>query len=228
MSKGPLGKEDDGWERNPSYGLLSISRVQSTGRRLFESPFRHQHYITLSITRARRQRTDLHDNMVMPEEEIIEIAMSEVQFASAITALNMGVGTPCTISHLDSKIVKEPDADQTKQTFEKEGREHFAELLKMAQELEKLTNLKASEVKAPQRERMSFLALKLQQGLSCDREFFHKQFQETMDKVVSAAKAEIQAHVAHVVHSAGLKAIAEKDLPFRLEGGMSHPDAKGK
>ena len=226
MGKGPL--EDDGWERHPSFGLVSISRVQSTGRRLFESPFQHQHFITLSIKRARRQRTDLHTNHVMPEEEIVEVSMSEVQFASAITSLNMGVGTPCTISHLDSKTVREPDADQTKQTFEKEGEEHFAELLKMAQELEKLTNLKASEVKAPQRERMSFLALKLQQGLSCNREFFHEQFQETMDKVVSAAKAEIQAHVAHVVRSAGLKAIAEKDLPFRLESDASHPDTGRK
>jgi hypothetical protein len=224
MGKGPLDNE---WERHPSFGLVAISRVQSTGRPLFESPFRHQHFITLSISRARRQRTDLHDNFIMADEEIVEVSMSEVQFAAMVTTMNMGQGVPCTISHVDGKIVTEPPDDRTKQTFEKEGAEHFADLIKMAQELEKLTNMKPSDMKAPERERMRFLALKVQQGLTSGREFFHKQFQETMDKVVGAAKAEIQAHVTHVIHAAGLKAIAEKDLPFRLESGTSHSDTKG-
>jgi hypothetical protein len=214
------------WERHPSFGLLAISRVQSTGRRLFESPFKHQHFITLSIKRASRQRTELHDNMLMDGEEIVEVSMSEVQFASAITGLNVGMGTPCTISRLNGKLVEEPKRDQTKQTFEREGREHYAELLGMAEELERLAGLKAGDVKAPERERMKFLALKIQQGLSSSREFFVKQFHEKMDKVTAAAKAEIQAHVANVVQRAGLKALSEKDLPFRIEDG-SHPDVAG-
>jgi hypothetical protein len=57
----------DEWERHPSFGLVSICRVQSTGRALFESPFRHQHFITLSISKATRRRTDLHDNHVMAD-----------------------------------------------------------------------------------------------------------------------------------------------------------------
>jgi hypothetical protein len=220
---------DGKYEQHPSYGLLSISRVQSTGRRLFESPFRHQHFITLSITRAARKRTDLLDNQVMPGEEIVEVAMSEVQFASAITALNVGFGTPCTIHHLNGKSVEEPRADQTKQTFEKEGEEHFTDLAAMAKELEGLTRLKASDVKAPLRDRMNFLALKLHQGLTCNREFFHKQFQETMDRVTAAAKAEIQAHCANVVRQAGLKALSSGEMPFLIESGTdgeSHSDTK--
>jgi hypothetical protein len=96
----------------------------------------------------------------------------------------------------------------------------------MAEELERLAGLKAGDVKAPERERMKFLALKIQQGLSSSREFFVKQFHEKMDKVTAAAKAEIQAHVANVVQRAGLKALSEKDLPFRIEDG-SHPDVAG-
>jgi hypothetical protein len=97
-------------EIHPSFGLVSISRV-SGSRRLFESPFEHQHYITLSISRADRSRTDLHYNHIMPCGEIVEVAMSEVQFAQMVTSLNMGVGTPCTISHLDGEMVKEPEPD---------------------------------------------------------------------------------------------------------------------
>jgi hypothetical protein len=202
------------WERHPSFGLVSISRVQSTGRSLFESPFRHQHFITLSISRARRQRTDLHDTHIMADQEIVEISMSEVQFAAMMTTMNMGQGVPCTISHLDMDTVEEPPHDKTKETFEKEGAEHFTDLVKMAEELEELTNRKVSDLKAPERERMKFLAIKLQQGLTCNREFFQQQFQRTMDKVVGVAKAEIQAHIQSVVSRMGLESMKDQ---FKLE-----------
>lgn len=206
-------------EKDPSFGLVSISRV-SGQRRLFDSPFEHQHFITLSIKRAYRSRTDLHSDYIGEEAELIEVAMSEVQFAAMVTSLNMGVGTPCTIARWDGKVVKEPKPDQTKKTFEKEGKEHWADLAKMAAELEKLTERAPSTLKAADRERMAFLALKLHQGLTDSAEFFHEQFQKSMDKVVTVAKGEVQAHVLNVIHKAGMKALeggkpgAE---PFRLD-----------
>jgi len=202
-------------EKDPCFGVVAISRVQGR-RRLFDSPFEHQHFVTLSIKRAYRSRTDLHMDYIGAGEELIEIAMSEVQFASMVTSLNMGVGTPCTIAHFEGKILKEPKPDQTKKTFEKEGKEHWADLAKMAAELEKLTELPASSLKAPQRERMNFLALKIHQGLTDSAEFFHEQFQKSMDKVVAVAQGEVQAHILSVVQKAGMKALEGKD-PFRLE-----------
>jgi hypothetical protein len=232
MSRGPSSID---WERHPSFGLVSISRVQSGGgRHLFESPFGHQHFITLSIKRARRQRTDLHDDFLMADEELVEVSMSEVQFATMVTSLNMGQGTPCTISRFDGRLVDEPPAPITKKTFEKEGKEHFTDLVKMAKELEGLVNMKPADVKAPEREKIRILALHLLQGLTCNMEFFQKQFQQTMDKVVGVAKAEIQAHIAAVVQGAGLKALVDGKAPFRLEMAedrgqdMSHPDSCGK
>jgi len=204
-------------ERSPAFGLVSISRVQGQ-RRLFDSPFEHQHFVTLSIKRAHRTRTDLHSNYIGEDEELIEVAMSEVQFASMVTSLNMGVGTPCTIAHWQGKTVKEPDPDQTKQTFEKEAKEHFTDLAKMAAELEKLTELPAK--KAPQRERMAFLALKIHQAVTSSAGFFHEQFQKSMDKVVAVAQGEVQAHILSVIQKTGLKAILERDLP-RLDMGKS-------
>ena len=199
-------------EQDPSFGLVSISRV-SGRRRLFESPFEHQHFITLSIKRATRSRTDLHMNYIGEGEELVEVAMSEVQFASMVTSLNMGVGTPCTIAHWDGKIVKEPAPDQTKKTFEKEAKEHFTDLAKMAAELEKLTGRSPSSLKAADRERMSFLALKIHQAVTSSAEFFLQQFQKSMDKAVAAAKGEVQAHVLNVIKTAGLGAVNPNELP---------------
>jgi hypothetical protein len=223
MAKGgPFVNED---ERDPSFGLVSISRVQGSGRLLFESPFDHQHYVTLSIKRAYRHRTDLHDNYIGDGEELIEIALSETQFAAMVTSLNMGVGTPCTIARFGGKLVPEPKPDKTKKTFEKEGKEHWADLARKAAELERLTELPTSSIKAPERERMKFLALKLHQGLTDSAEFFHEQFQKSMDKVVAVAQGEVQAHILSVVQKAGMKVLEGKD-PFRLEMSESHPDTE--
>jgi hypothetical protein len=219
MGKSHFVGED---EKDPSFGLVSISRVQGM-RRLFESPFEHQNFVTLSIRRAYRHRTDLHSNYIGDGEELIEIAMSETQFAAMVTSLNMGVGTPCTIAHWQGKAVKEPAPDKTKQTFAHEAREHFTDLAAMAGELEKLTETPAKDVKAPQRERMNFLALKIHQALTDSMDFFHEQFQKSMDKVVVAAQGEVQAHVLSVIQKAGLAALDGKD-PFRLTMSESHPD----
>jgi len=224
MGKSHFVGED---EKDPSFGLVSISRVQGSGRLLFESPFDHQHYVTLSIKRAYRHRTDLHSNYIGDGEELIEIAMSETQFATMVTSLNMGVGTPCTIAHFGGKMIPEPKPDQTKQVFAHEAREHFTDLAKMAAELEKLTETPAKDVKAPQRERMNFLALKIHQAVTSSMDFFHEQFQESMDKVVAAAQGEVQAHVLSVIQKAGLKALGAKE-PFRLTMSESHSDIPRK
>lgn len=215
-----------GEEKDPSFGLVSISRVSGM-RRLFESPFEHQNFVTLSIKRAYRTRTDLHSNYIGDGGELIEIAMSETQFAAMVTSLNMGVGTPCTIAHYEGKIIPEPRPDQTKQTFAHEAREHFTDLAKMAAELEKLTETPAKDVKAPQRERMNFLALKIHQAVTSSMDFFHERFQESMDKVVMVAQGEVQAHVLSVIQKAGLKALDAKE-PFRLTMSESHSDIPRK
>ena len=196
-------------ETHPSFGLVLASRVTGS-RRLFDTPFEHQHFITLSIRKAARERTDLNSDYIHDEGEIIEIALSEVQFAHMITSMNMGSGTSCTIAHLDGKIIDEPGKDHTRETWGREAREHFTDLAKMAEELERLTNLPAKDVKAPQKERMRFLALKIHQAVTSSSDFFHEQFQRSMDKVVGAAKGEIQSYLLNVIQQTGIKGLKEK------------------
>lgn len=195
-------------ETHPSFGMINISRVSGQAR-LFDSPFEHQHYIKMTISRADRTRGDLHETSIDPNEQLIEVGMSETQFAHLITTFNMHQGTPCTISRLDGKIVNEPPADKTKEHFAHEAREHFTHLAEMSQELEKLTNLSPKDVKADQRERMRFLSLKIHQELTGNIDFFHERFQESMDKVVVSAKAEIQAHVMNMIQKTGLESLSK-------------------
>lgn len=203
-------------KEHESYAVIGISRVQGSppGHALFDSPFRHQHWIDIVVIRASKAR-HLHEDYIHGGEELIRVSMSEVQFANLITSANIGTGVPCTISRFDGKSMKQPPADTTRETYSKEIKVELAEIKKDADELEKLVAM--SSPKAAEKARMRDLAGKIQRAFSDDLAFFQRQFEKKMEKAVSSARAEIQAHVTHIVQKAGLKAIKEGEEPFRLE-----------
>ena len=97
-------REDRSWVTNeraevshPSYGSVVLTRA-SGHQRLFGSPFRHQHFITFEIHRAVDQRSLSNTRTFHRGLPIIEVRMSEAQFARFITSGGNGEGTPCTLS----------------------------------------------------------------------------------------------------------------------------------
>ena len=71
---------------------------RGTGAVLFDSDVRHQHFVTVTLSRGVRKR-DLNRDWLHAREEIIEVAMSEAQWASFVSTMNTGNGVPCTIIH---------------------------------------------------------------------------------------------------------------------------------
>jgi len=91
---------DRGDEVHPAWGLIGASRVSSTpGAPLFDSDIRHSHYVVVRLSRAKRKR-DLSHDYKYGAEEIVEIAMSEAQWASFVSTMNVGQGVPCTIERI--------------------------------------------------------------------------------------------------------------------------------
>lgn len=101
-------------EHHESFGMLQISRVQG-GRgstRLFGSHLNyHEHTIQLRVLRAYRS-FHLSTEWFSPENAlpVVEIEMSAAQFAEAITSMNRGAGTPCTIRSVETETMEDlPD-----------------------------------------------------------------------------------------------------------------------
>lgn len=90
-------------EGHPAWGLLGMSRVTSGGTgggaHLFDSDVQHQHYVIVRLSRAKRRR-ELHRDWTYGSEDIVEIAMSEAQWASFVSSANIGDGVPVTIRRL--------------------------------------------------------------------------------------------------------------------------------
>lgn len=91
----------DNAETHPSWVLIGASRVTSSppGKALFDSDIRHQHYVLITLEEADRAR-DLHRDHIMGWKRIVEVAMSEAQWASFVSSMNSS-GVPATLQSRD-------------------------------------------------------------------------------------------------------------------------------
>jgi hypothetical protein len=84
-------------EAHPSFGMIGISRTSGNAS-LFESEIRHQYYLSIRIKEAVRLIDGTHTH-IHGGKELIEINLTEAQFATLMTQPNHGDGVPCTIHY---------------------------------------------------------------------------------------------------------------------------------
>lgn len=91
---------EDGAETHPAFGVVVLNRTSGTARALFQSDIQHQHTVSLELHTATRRR-DLGRDWTHARESIVRIEMSEAQWASLISSVGQGSGTPVTIRRRD-------------------------------------------------------------------------------------------------------------------------------
>ena len=215
---------DDEFEReHPSYGILHIARTSGGGSaiRLFGSPLAtHYGTIRLSISKGKWIHGHNHDRYFGMNKDLVEIEMSAAQFADAITSLNMGSGTPCTIRYVGGERIAEPpnhatEAEHIRDNFESTLDKYKAKAHTYRKKIEALT----SKLSSKAREDIRIALDVIEDQLGANVPFVVKQFQEATTRITTAAKAEVDAFVTGVVRAAGLQSIAEGRLPSLLPSG---------
>lgn len=215
---------DDEFEReHPSYGILHISRTSggTSAIRLFGSPLAtHYGTIRLTISKGKWSHGLHYDRYFGMNKEFIEIEMSAAQFADAITSLNIGSGTPCTIRYVDGKRVENPpehatEAEHIRENFEGSLDKYKEKARTYRKKIEELTGKLSAKAKEEIRVALDVM----EQQLGSNVPFVVKQFQEATTRITTAAKAEVEAFVTGVVRAAGLQSIAEGRLPSLLPSG---------
>src|SRR5579859_4537827 len=97
---------DEKITKHESFGIAGFSRSTTggSGVSLFGSSIKHGNTITFTVRHAdvtRRLEQDwYHASERMP---IVEIEMSQSQFAEMITSMNMGDGIPVTLRYVNGK-----------------------------------------------------------------------------------------------------------------------------
>lgn len=205
----PEVTEDDmhGYKyEHPAYGTINISRGSGQVD-LFDSDVSHQHFINLTINRAVRYDDGRHQ-FIHSKEQLIEVRMSETQFARAITSMNMGSGAPCTLEWFNGERLPDVVLEDRRVA----ARAAFRETIKSEDEgleemIEKLKELRSNK-KRPTLAEVDDLIQRLvwsRERLENNMEFNLECFEEHMEKVVDEAKAELEVHALNTNNLISLK-----------------------
>ena len=198
-------------ETHPSYGFVQVSRV-SGHTSLFGSPFKHQHYMTLSIGRSTRQRSHGRDwHFGGARGGLVEVALSEAQWAHMVSSVGMGGGVPCTLQYVGSKAMESCPEQMEVERFHDDIEKDAKHAMKFMEDA--MAQMRALiDDKAPSKEKRKAVLEAMstaQRKMNDSAPFMVKQLAEHMDKVVLAAKTEVESYVHQTIVESGIQKLAE-------------------
>lgn len=202
---------DEKTTEHESFGIAGFSRLSrgGDGTTLFGSSIKHNNTITFKVYHAEHIRR-LHEDRFyarggMP---IVEIEMSQTQFADMITTMNIGDGSPVTIRSVHGKRMANCPHENKRMQHSKEFKE------RMAQFGNSLTQTKTDiysmiEKRLPKKDQQELKNMLdgLIQEIRNNIPFFENQFSEQIDKTVTEAKGEVEAFITNKIMSTGLNAL---------------------
>ncbi|WP_019584619.1 hypothetical protein [Thioalkalivibrio sp. ALJ20] len=197
---------------HPAYGVASVTRTSGSGP-LFKSEIDHQHTVRLSIGRAALDR-ELHRDWVHTVgSPLVEIEMSESQWAALVSSSGLGSGTPVTLtrapnSHKDSHLVPGIERlERAREIHTREARESmessYKEALEALDEIESMMSAGRAVPKTGLRDAVNRMRSCLDNAPR-NMEFSHKQFATYMETVVNEAKTEVDGYMRAVGAQIGL------------------------
>jgi hypothetical protein len=210
-------RHTDSTERHPAYAQIAASRVSGAAL-LYGSDFRHQHFITLRINTSELHRSLNKDWYSEDGTPMIEVAMSEVQWASFISTLNMGSGTPCTLQFVNGSGPVPGIAAKTQTRGDQFKGELADQLNKARKEIAAAQALlQTGAGTAGQRKKALDHLHQASMAVECNAEFVAKSFGEHIERWTERAKTEIHGYLSGIIQRTGIKAL-RGESPIQLEG----------
>lgn len=210
---------EDGWDgkryRHPAFGQISVSRV-SGHTVLYGSDFVHRNSVRVRISTSSLSR-NFNNDWPHAGNEIIEVEMSEAQWAAFVSSFNIGSGVQCTIRHRDGKgvpgISLRDEANEFRAEMSDKSKEALAALKATAQAV--------SEAKMSKKDAERILGSihNAAQQIGVNADFVQECFDRHMEERLNKAKIEINAYMQNVIREAGLNALTgEKNPVISIEG----------
>jgi hypothetical protein len=196
--------DERGYERHPAWGLIGASRVQSSapGAVLFDSDIRHMHTVVLRLHGAIRQRSLNRDwHGADQRASIVEVEMSEAQWASFVSSMNVGDGVPCTIR---ARAKYDGDYNVPEAPYDPRLAESMEEVRNAADKsLEAIREAFAAVEAKPTKANIRNLGIVLRNAPS-NMTFAAKSLSEHAENVVQRARADVEAMVLSKAQQLGL------------------------
>ena len=189
---------------HPSFAQIGAYRI-SGGRVLYGSDFQHNSFVRIRVKSSVLKR-DLSHDWHHGNDTMIELDVSEAQWASFLSGMNIGDGTPCTLNFVQG-VGPMPDLPLPSRTDQFQA-EADAKLLDA---IAKIREVMEKVPAARQRE----LALVIQ-DIEKNLPFVAKSFGEHMERSVEKARVEIHGYMNGALRQAGLEHL-QGQAPLTLE-----------
>ncbi len=200
------GRDNETKTTHPAFGQVSVSRV--SGRtNLYGSDFGHSSYVTLTINQSELHR-NLSNDWFFARDQVVEITLSEAQWATLVSAFGVGGGVPCTLTWLRDvgRLPELPDPTSRADQFGKEFQKDFAESLQALKELE--ADLEASGLSKKKIDALVSKTRTAYAKITSSAPFVADQFGEHMETEMERAKVEIHGYAQNLFARAGVAALA--------------------
>lgn len=203
------------YESHPAFGMISASRVSSSpgGAVVFDSDMKHQHSVIVQIQHAERAR-DLNHDWIHPRGEIIEVQMSEAQWASFVSSMNTS-GVPCTLKRIQGERIEELDFAPRLEESMKETHAAAKGAFDAIQEAMRVYEETPSTPKKAKDEALRTLRSTIQNATP-NVDFAAQSLGKHAENVVQKARADIEAMMTIKAAQLGIEA---PDRPLLLEPG---------
>lgn len=190
---------------HPAFAQISAHRVSGHAT-LYGSDFHHQNHIRVSIARSELTR-GLSTDWPHTGRELIEVSLSEAQWAHFVSSLNVGTGTQCTLSHVNREVVPGlPDPVSRTDQF---GAEMHARQQRALASLALLSGaINEAGLSGKKAATLVNLVRRAAQDIDGNTKFVADMFGEHMEKVVQDAKAEVNAYALGVLSSVSAAPLA--------------------
>jgi len=200
------GGHNDFTETHPAYAMIGASRVSASppGKALYGSDFLHQHYVVITVVRSDMGR-GISNDWYHGTDHLLEIAVSEAQWATFVSAMNVGHGVPGTLQWLPGEDIPGILRDESRRQLHRDETEKH-----MKDAIASLTTLRDAAPTKKLRE----LAEQAIRDVTDGVPWVTEQFEEAAERTIEKAKIEINAYATKVFMEAGIASLRAGQEPF--------------
>lgn len=215
--------------KHPAFGWVEVSRIHG-GQNLFMVDYPQDHFLRLTISTAELNKRGATDR-VMHDREIINIDLSEVQWARMISSPNGG-GAACTLSRYRDPLTGEyltptlpdrhvADAQDMVDNVKEKGKKAMEAVTDARAKLAEI--MKGGALRKGDLQAVVELLDRASREGSANMAYAVECAQETIETAVESAKAEVDAHVDYAMMRLGERALGER-LQQVIAAGASAKD----
>ena len=214
--------KEDHIETHPSFAQIAASRVSSNpGAVMYGSKLRHGRYIMITISESELHRS-INSDRYHDRKQLIRVRLTETQFAEFITTLNSGGGAPCTIERHNGVAIPDPpfrdEIGTVRNEFAAKAKEVSKTLADAQRRLQAMIAPGGKASKAELNELQNEID-KAVREIGANMPYMAECFVETMEEVVTDAKATIESFAAERFQHVGIQA-GEVKAPTMLDSAL--------